>query len=66
MQTHVVSAFEHSLSNLTERLTRLTDEADKKDKELVDMRKIIRELKTTDVQFAYGPGIRKEMPENAS
>ncbi len=66
-QSHVVSAFEHSLSNLTERLTKLTEETEKKvknqadlltlrfprmltlhlqDKELLDMRKVIRELKS--------------------
>ncbi|XP_026828605.1 uncharacterized protein LOC105282273 [Ooceraea biroi] len=45
LQAHVVSAFEQSLSNMTQRLQQLTATAEKKDSELQELRETIERLR---------------------
>ncbi|XP_034097599.2 protein sickie isoform X10 [Drosophila albomicans] len=47
---HVVSAFEQSLSNMTNRLQQLTATAERKDGELTDMRQTIELLRKQSIQ----------------
>ncbi|ALC40284.1 sick [Drosophila busckii] len=49
-QAHVVSAFEQSLSNMTNRLQQLTATAERKDGELTDMRQTIELLRKQSIQ----------------
>ncbi|KAL7739527.1 hypothetical protein ACLKA6_012669 [Drosophila palustris] len=50
LQAHVVSAFEQSLSNMTNRLQMLTATAERKDGELTDMRQTIELLRKQSIQ----------------
>lgn len=45
LQAHVVSAFEQSLSSMTQRLQHLTATTEKKDQELLELRKNIELLR---------------------
>ncbi|CAB0020594.1 unnamed protein product [Nesidiocoris tenuis] len=47
---HVVSAFEQSLSNMTQRLQQLTSTAEKKDSELMELRQTIELLRKQSVE----------------
>ncbi|XP_073983864.1 sickie isoform X3 [Rhodnius prolixus] len=47
---HVVSAFEQSLSNMTQRLQQLTTTAEKKDSELLELRQTIELLRKQSVE----------------
>ncbi|XP_063244116.1 protein sickie isoform X2 [Bacillus rossius redtenbacheri] len=47
---HVVSAFEQSLSNMTQRLQHLTSTAERKDSELLELRQTIELLKKQSVE----------------
>ncbi|XP_050665285.1 protein sickie-like isoform X2 [Leptidea sinapis] len=47
---HVVSAFEQSLSNMTQRLQQLTATAERKDSELTDLRQTIELLRKQSIQ----------------
>ncbi|XP_046669946.1 protein sickie isoform X3 [Homalodisca vitripennis] len=47
---HVVSAFEQSLSNMTQRLQQLTATAEKKDSELLELRQTIELLRKQSVE----------------
>ncbi|KAG8231421.1 hypothetical protein J437_LFUL011875 [Ladona fulva] len=47
---HVVSAFEQSLSNMTQRLQQLTATAEKKDTELLELRQTIEMLRKQSVE----------------
>uniref|UniRef100_A0A6P4FGS4 Protein sickie isoform X1 n=1 Tax=Drosophila rhopaloa TaxID=1041015 RepID=A0A6P4FGS4_DRORH len=49
-QAHVVTAFEQSLSNMTNRLQQLTATAERKDGELTDMRQTIELLRKQSIQ----------------
>ncbi|XP_039483552.1 protein sickie isoform X7 [Drosophila santomea] len=49
-QAHVVTAFEQSLSNMTNRLHQLTATAERKDGELTDMRQTIELLRKQSIQ----------------
>ncbi|KRG03731.1 protein sickie isoform X6 [Drosophila mojavensis] len=49
-QAHVVSAFEQSLTNMTNRLQQLTATAERKDGELTDMRQTIELLRKQSIQ----------------
>ncbi|BES93428.1 neuron navigator [Nesidiocoris tenuis] len=50
IQAHVVSAFEQSLSNMTQRLQQLTSTAEKKDSELMELRQTIELLRKQSVE----------------
>lgn len=50
LQAHVVSAFEQSLTNMTNRLQQLTATAERKDGELTDMRQTIELLRKQSIQ----------------
>jgi len=50
LQAHVVTAFEQSLSNMTNRLQQLTATAERKDGELTDMRQTIELLRKQSIQ----------------
>uniref|UniRef100_A0A0K8SI33 AAA+ ATPase domain-containing protein n=2 Tax=Lygus hesperus TaxID=30085 RepID=A0A0K8SI33_LYGHE len=50
IQAHVVSAFEQSLSNMTQRLQQLTATAEKKDSELMELRQTIELLRKQSVE----------------
>ncbi|KPU73531.1 uncharacterized protein Dana_GF14437, isoform E [Drosophila ananassae] len=49
-EAHVVTAFEQSLSNMTNRLQQLTATAERKDGELTDMRQTIELLRKQSIQ----------------
>ncbi|XP_063969748.1 neuron navigator 2-like isoform X2 [Lytechinus pictus] len=53
-EAHVVAAFEQSLSNMTNRLQRLTSTADQKDSELQDLREKIEQLKVAHISNTQG------------
>ncbi|XP_043498796.1 protein sickie isoform X2 [Polistes fuscatus] len=55
---HVVSAFEQSLSNMTQRLQQLTATAEKKDSELQELRETIERLRKQSAEAGLnnGPG----------
>ncbi|XP_030843943.1 neuron navigator 2 isoform X3 [Strongylocentrotus purpuratus] len=53
-RAHVVAAFEQSLSNMTNRLQRLTSTADQKDGELQDLREKIEQLKVAHITNTQG------------
>lgn len=50
----MVAAFEQSLSNMTNRLQRLTSTADQKDGELQDLREKIEQLKVAHITNTQG------------
>lgn len=50
MQAHVVSAFEQSLSNMTQRFHQLSATAERKDGELTDLRQTIELLRKQSIQ----------------
>ncbi|KAK7793538.1 hypothetical protein R5R35_002523 [Gryllus longicercus] len=50
LQAHVVSAFEQSLSNMTQRLQHLTSTAERKDSELLELRQTIELLRKQSVE----------------
>ncbi|KAI4492848.1 hypothetical protein M0804_002639 [Polistes exclamans] len=58
LQAHVVSAFEQSLSNMTQRLQQLTATAEKKDSELQELRETIERLRKQSAEAGLnnGPG----------
>ncbi|CAB3238575.1 unnamed protein product [Arctia plantaginis] len=49
-EAHVVSAFEQSLSNMTQRLQQLTATAERKDSELTELRQTIELLRKQSIQ----------------
>uniref|UniRef100_A0A1B6D2Z1 AAA+ ATPase domain-containing protein n=2 Tax=Clastoptera arizonana TaxID=38151 RepID=A0A1B6D2Z1_9HEMI len=53
---HVVSAFEQSLSNMTQRLQHLTASAEKKDSELIELRQTIELLRKQSVEAGLTSG----------
>ncbi|GAB0099369.1 Protein sickie [Sergentomyia squamirostris] len=50
LQAHVVSAFEQSLQNMTQRFHQLSASADRKDNELTDLRQTIELLRKQSIQ----------------
>lgn len=65
IQAHVVSAFEQSLSNMTQRLQHLTATTEKKDQELMELRRNVELLRqqsqdihnTAMVNNSHTPGL---------
>jgi len=55
LQAHVVTAFEQSLSNMTNRLQQLTATAERKDGELTDMRQTIELLRKQSILAIFSP-----------
>ncbi|XP_018395473.1 PREDICTED: protein sickie [Cyphomyrmex costatus] len=53
---HVVSAFEQSLSNMTQRLQQLTATAEKKDSELQELRETIERLRKQSAEAGLNSG----------
>ncbi|KOC60556.1 Neuron navigator 2 [Habropoda laboriosa] len=56
LQAHVVSAFEQSLSNMTQRLQQLTATAEKKDSELQELRETIERLRKQSAEAGLNNG----------
>ncbi|CAG5097297.1 Similar to sick: Protein sickie (Drosophila melanogaster) [Cotesia congregata] len=56
LQAHVVSAFEQSLSNMTQRLQQLTATAEKKDSELQELRDTIERLRKQSAEAGLNNG----------
>lgn len=62
---HVVSAFEHSLSNMTTRLAKLTNETEQKDKELLNLRQeILSNRQSQPFDYSSKGGMRWKSDDN--
>ncbi|KAK1119528.1 hypothetical protein K0M31_013351 [Melipona bicolor] len=63
---HVVSAFEQSLSNMTQRLQQLTATAEKKDSELQELRETIERLRKQSAEAGLNNGRRHTLGDSDS
>lgn len=57
---HVVSAFEQSLSSMTQRLQHLTATTEKKDSELSELRQAVEALRAQSIQAGIGSGLARQ------
>ncbi|XP_044262879.1 protein sickie isoform X1 [Tribolium madens] len=57
---HVVSAFEQSLSSMTQRLQHLTATAEKKDSELAELKTAMEALRAQSIQAGIGTGLARQ------
>ncbi|XP_063906521.1 protein sickie isoform X3 [Zophobas morio] len=57
---HVVSAFEQSLSSMTQRLQHLTATAEKKDSELTELKNAMEALRAQSIQAGIGTGLARQ------
>ncbi|XP_026843564.1 protein sickie isoform X6 [Drosophila persimilis] len=63
-QAHVVTAFEQSLTNMTNRLQQLTATSERKDGELTDMRQTIELLRKQSIQAGLTTAHMQSMGQN--
>lgn len=59
-QAHVVSAFEQSLSSMTQRLQHLTATSEKKESELQELRAAMEALRAQSLQAGIGTGLARQ------
>ncbi|XP_050304123.1 protein sickie-like isoform X2 [Anthonomus grandis grandis] len=57
---HVVSAFEQSLTSMTQRLQHLTSTSEKKDSELQELRQAMESLRAQSIQAGIGSGLARQ------